>query len=311
MSLPDKLLEILCCPKRHCRGDLFLADKGSVLECSYCGDEYPIIDGIPILFPNAAYSPDIHKRHWDQKANAASYAKKYSTYLRKEGAPWGIYTHNAEMSAIKKLTDGIDLAEKTILDCGCGNGRLLSLYPEAGLKIGIDTSLALLQAAKEREPGFYFVCGQLEDMPFKDCVVDFSVSVRVFQHLRKPEYEFGGMVRVTKPSGHVALELYNKLNLKELYKRFRMTKWMEKIKSWGLVYDRYYSFREIKKWCRDNFVKPQKYAGAGWGINFYLFEPIKFRRLAPDWLQKLVYAFFLKVENIVGTWPFFSKTMEK
>jgi len=313
MILPTKSLEILCCPKRSCRGDLREIKKGEevYLKCFFCGDEYPIIDGIPIIFPNAAYSPDIHKRHWDQETNAFSYAKKYNAYLKKEGAPWGLYTHNSEMSVIKKLARGIDLAGKTILDCGCGNGRLLTLYPEAGMKIGIDASLLLLQAAQKREPDFFFVCGQLEDMPFKDAIADFSVSVRVFQHLKVPEHAFAEMVRVTKPSGHVALELYNKLNLKELYKRFRMLKWMEKIKPWGLSYDRYYSFREIEKWCRDNFVKTQKYAGAGWGVNFYLFEPIKFRRLAPDWLQKFVYDIFLRIENAVGTWPFFSKTMEK
>src|SRR4030042_5557119 len=111
MNLPNKFLEILCCPRRSCRGGLREIKKGEelYLKCYFCNDEYPIIDGIPIIFPNAAYSPDIHKRHWDFENNAASYAKKYGAYLKKEGAPWGLYTHLSEMNAIKKLTHNIDL----------------------------------------------------------------------------------------------------------------------------------------------------------------------------------------------------------
>lgn len=314
MSMLDKnFLNILCCPKRFCRGDLeeLPENEESILKCKNCGEKYFVKEGIPILFPNIKYSANIHRRHWDLEENAKSYAKKYNNYLKKQGSPWGLYTHTSELAAIKKLTENIDLSGKTIIDAGCGNGRLLSAYPEAKIKIGIDTSLILLQAAKEREPNFWFVCGQLEDMPFKDCVADFSISIRVFQHLRSPEDAFAEMARTTKPSGYVSLEVYNKFNLKELYKRFRMLKFMNKKWPWGLDYDRYYSYREIEKWCRDNFVKPIKYSGAGWGIHFYLFELIQFRRFAPQFLQKFVYNFFLFFESIISLWPCFSKTMEK
>jgi len=313
MILTKDFLDILCCPKRLCRGDLQEIEKEgeSILQCKNCSSTYPIIDGIPVLFPNAEHSPNIHQRHWDLEKNAASYAKKYDSYIEKQGTAWGLYTNESELKAIKKLTKNINLTGKTIIDAGCGNGRLLSAYSEAKRKIGIDTSLILLQAAKKREPDFWFVCGQLEDMPFKDCVADFSISIRVYQHLHAPEHAFDEMVRTTKPSGYVSLELYNKLNLKELYKRFRMLKFMNKRWPWGLDYDRYYSYREIEKWCRDNFVKPIQYSGAGWGIHFYLFELAQFRRFAPQFLQKFVYSIFLFFEGIIGLWPFFSKTMEK
>lgn len=127
MDIPEKFLSLTCCPKRNCRGDLVLDKANSLLRCSWCQDEYPIINGIPVLFPNAAHSPDIHKRHWDQEANVSTYAKKYNNYLKKEGAPWGLYTHVSEMEAIKKLTKNINLSGKTILDCGCGNGRFEAL----------------------------------------------------------------------------------------------------------------------------------------------------------------------------------------
>lgn len=313
MILDKKFINLLCCPNRFCRGDLEEQEEDGklILKCKNCGEKYFIKEGIPVLFPNIRYSKNIHRRHWDLEENAKSYARKYNSYLKKQGSPWGLYTHVSELAAIKRLTGNIDLKDKAIIDAGCGNGRLLSAYPEAKIKIGLDTSLILLQETKKREPNFWLVCGQLEDMPFKDCIADFSISIRVLQHLQAPEHAFSEMVRVTKPSGHISLELYNKLNLKELYKRFRMSKFASKKRPWGLDYDRYYSFREIKKWSRDNFVKPIKYAGAGWGINFYFFEIIQFRRFAPKWLQKIIFNLFLFFENIVSLWPFFSKTMEK
>lgn len=312
MNLDKDFLNILCCPNRFCRADLVEKDQAT-LECTNCQHQYPVKEGIPILFPNVEYSPDVHKRHWDLDENATSYASKYNSYLKKQGTPWGLYTHTSELRAIDTLVKGVklDLKNKVILDCGSGNGRLLSTYPQARIKIGIDASLALLIDNKRREPDFWLVCGQLEDMPFKDSIADFSTSIRVFQHIKVPEDAFSEMVRTTKPAGYVSLEVYNKFNLKELYKRIRMTKFMDKMWPWGLDYDRYYSYREIEKWCSQNFVKPLKYSGAGWGIHFYLFELIKFRGLAPKPLQKIVYNFFLALEGIIGTWPFFSVTLEK
>lgn len=309
-QISKEFLEVLCCPKRTCRGDL-KQENQEELSCTLCSDKYPIYKGIPILFPNSHLSGDMHKRHWDLEENAKSYAKKYNNYLKKQGSSWGLYTHESELLGIRKLTEGINFSEKTVLDLGCGNGRLLTEYSEAKTKIGLDASLHLLVAAKEREPDFWFVCGQMEDLPFKDAVCDFSVSIRVFQHLRAPEEAFGEMVRVTKPSGYVALENYNKFNLKEIYKRFRMWKPMAKRWNWGLAYDAYNSSREIKKWSKDSFVQPIKFVGAGFGFYFYILEFVQFRRFAPEIIQRPIYNFFFFIERrISGFFPF-SHTMEK
>ncbi|NCN22249.1 methyltransferase domain-containing protein [Candidatus Falkowbacteria bacterium] len=308
-KISKDFLNVLCCPKRLCLGDL--NQEGDELVCKLCGDKYPIHKGIPILFPNNHLSEDTHKRHWDLEGNAKSYAKKYNNYLKKQGSSWGLYTHESELLAIRKLTKGIDLKDKTVLDLGCGNGRLLTEYSEAKTKIGLDASLHLLVAAKEREPNFWFVCAQLEDLPFKDAVADFSISIRVYQHLRAPEEAFEEMVRVTKPSGYVSVENYNKFNLKEIYKRFRMWKPLAKRWNWGLAYDDYNSFLEIKNWSKNNFVRPIRFVGAGWGFYFYIFEFFQFRRFTPESVQRIIYNFFFAIEKIVHTIPPFSHTMEK
>ena len=119
------------------------------------------------------------------------------------------------------------------------------------------------------------------------------------------------MVRVTKPSGHVCLEVYNSLNLKELWKKFRMLSWVEKLRPWGLNYDAYYSYRDYEKWAGDNFVSINKFSGAGWGFHFYILEMIHFRHLFPKFLQEGVFKGSLAIERVIRTMPFFSKTLEK
>jgi hypothetical protein len=52
MTLPDKLLAVLVCPK--CRGDLEYREKESALLCHHCKLRYAIRDGIPILLIDEA-----------------------------------------------------------------------------------------------------------------------------------------------------------------------------------------------------------------------------------------------------------------
>ncbi|HZX14187.1 MAG TPA: Trm112 family protein [Thermodesulfobacteriota bacterium] len=52
MSIDEKLLEILACPK--CKGDIRLKDDQSGLICDQCKLLYPIKDDIPIMLIDEA-----------------------------------------------------------------------------------------------------------------------------------------------------------------------------------------------------------------------------------------------------------------
>ena len=52
MSLDEKLLEILVCPK--CKGELEYRRDASELVCRHCRLRYPIRDGIPIMLIDEA-----------------------------------------------------------------------------------------------------------------------------------------------------------------------------------------------------------------------------------------------------------------
>ena len=56
MSIDQKLLEILACPK--CKGDLVLTEKEDGLICRSCKLLYPIRDDIPIMLIEEAIKID-------------------------------------------------------------------------------------------------------------------------------------------------------------------------------------------------------------------------------------------------------------
>ncbi|HEY9166106.1 MAG TPA: Trm112 family protein [Candidatus Kryptonia bacterium] len=47
--LKKELLEILCCPKPDCRGDLDYSTEKNTLTCKKCGHVYRVENDIPIM----------------------------------------------------------------------------------------------------------------------------------------------------------------------------------------------------------------------------------------------------------------------
>ena len=302
-------LDHLKCVQLKCSGNLI--NKNGLnpeLSCELCKYNYKSVSGIPLLYSKKNLST-LNKKSWNRKVNTDSYTDKY---LKKDDAPWSHYTDESEIYSIKRLLDNNKFNEKnkTIIVCGTGNDRFLSIYKNAKYKFAVDTSLILLRRLKERDKNLICICADMENLPFQDYSVDLSLSIRVFQHLKNPQIAFSEMSRITKPDGYLAIEVYNKFNLKEIYKKIRMTNFFNKIKPWSLKYDEYYSFLQIKKWANKNAIKTVEWSGAGWGIHFYLFDLIRFKTFNPK-LQKNILDFYFFLEKILGTNVFFSKTLEK
>ena len=205
--------------------------------------EYKIIDGILV------FNKSIGLRFWDKTKNAKSYAEKYSKYMKNSGTPFGLYTHSSELYSINRLTrrNNISFKDKIIVDCGSGNGRYLAQYPNSYLRIAIDTSFELLKEAKKIDNKIICICSEIEKIPLKDKISNFTVCIRVLQHIKNSKIAIKEMGRITNTNGWLCLLVYNKLNLKNIYKKIRMSKWFLKFKKWPLNYDEYYSLFQIKK----------------------------------------------------------------
>lgn len=67
----------------------------------------------------------------------------------------------------------------TVLDCGCGYGRMSELFP--GMYNGVDFSPDFIAEAKKRYPKMekHFQVANLKSLPFEDKTIDWGVCVSI------------------------------------------------------------------------------------------------------------------------------------
>jgi SAM-dependent methyltransferase len=77
------------------------------------------------------------------------------------------------------------LEPRSILDIGCGSGRLFSLYLEKDIVdiTGVDISHVALSIAKKEYPQVTTICSSLEDSDFGEQFFDLAISNRTLQHV--------------------------------------------------------------------------------------------------------------------------------
>ena len=123
------------------------------------------------------------------------------------------WSHNYEDSWMqKRLFDPVHqsiltLAAKldtpgTVLDVGCGTGRLLraaSMYwPKAQL-IGVDPAEGMIEVARQLNPAATFLSGTSESLPLPDNSVDLVLSTLSFHHWHDQVAGVREIARVLRP----------------------------------------------------------------------------------------------------------------
>ncbi len=96
----------------------------------------------------------------------------------------------------------------TILDIGCGTGKLLqsaqALWPQASL-IGIDAAEGMIEVAQRRLPDGTFYNGAAEHLPLPDASVDVAISTISFHHWQDQKQGVREVARVLQPGGYFFL----------------------------------------------------------------------------------------------------------
>ena len=111
------------------------------------------------------------------------------------------------------------------VDLGCGTGELMeTLKTAANVVIGVDSSLNMLEMARERlDTGgdeFDLRLGELEHLPLKNGEADCAVISMVLHHLSKPETVIAEICRVLKKNGTLVVVDYDKHedeNMRKIY----------------------------------------------------------------------------------------------
>jgi ubiquinone/menaquinone biosynthesis C-methylase UbiE len=110
--------------------------------------------------------------------------------------------------ATLELAAGIVHEPASILDVGCGTGKLLrsthTNWPEAQL-IGVDPAEGMVEVARRLTPNATFSAGMAEALPVEDASVDLALSTTSFHHWRDQAAGIREIARALRPEGYFIL----------------------------------------------------------------------------------------------------------
>ncbi len=111
--------------------------------------------------------------------------------------------HSAVLAAIPS-----DEQPQTVLDIGCGTGRLLrkvrERWPQAHL-LGVDPTEGMINQARAGLPDADFYLGSAEKLPLPDNSVELVLSTTSFHHWLDQAQGVCEVTRVLRPGGHFYL----------------------------------------------------------------------------------------------------------
>jgi ArsR family transcriptional regulator len=114
-----------------------------------------------------------------------------------------LFGDRVHLVAMGALADG----DAVVGDLGCGTGQVsAALGPFVTRVIAVDSSAAMLQAAKKRLAGLDNIDlrrGELEALPIDDERLDIAVLMLVLHHTPEPEKALSEVSRVLRPGGRV------------------------------------------------------------------------------------------------------------
>ncbi len=235
-----RLLSLLLCPACGTDGLEVVAtglEGEEILEgaiqCRGCGKEYPIVNGIPRMLPEAFdYFPRDRARADSSGSEAANDAdakdlrltvQNYSAYQGKAYAPLADRLDNRRILELRTSLDLADFEGKVCLDAGCGVGRLSRTMAKAPaeLVVGFDAGYAV-DAAKEKSKEFEnieWVQADILRPPFKLGSFDRVISIGVLNLTARPDVGFVKLANLVKKGGTLSLYVHlfgyvpwNKLN---------------------------------------------------------------------------------------------------
>lgn len=210
----ELLLDYIACPA--CGGDLTgtydswngdEAMSGHV-ECRSCANRYPIVRGIPRM--------NVEMRELENVARTFGY--EWSEFHEGEFEKSTVFGRSPEEDWAYFL-EGLGITEeelrgKSVLDGGCGSGRLTQQIAEhgAGVVIGVDMNEAIDHVFRHTRhlPNLLLVQGNIMKLPFKSGVFDLAWSNGVIHHTPDAAACAEQLARVVKPRGKLYIWVYAK-----------------------------------------------------------------------------------------------------
>lgn len=208
-----QLLDILVCPR--CKDALSFEGIGGehiesgVLRCSTCHGEFPIVNGIPRFVDHSNY--------------ASSFGYQWNRFRKEQIDSFNGTTLSSDRFWSETEARPEDLADKLILDAGCGAGRFLDVAAASqGQIVGVDMSSAI-DAARDNvgnRSNVHFVQASIYDLPFREGTFDLCYCIGVLQHTPKPAEALRTIALMVKKEGKLAVTIYPRKFYTKLYSKY-------------------------------------------------------------------------------------------
>ncbi len=143
---------------------------------------------------------------------------QYDQWHRTVQSETGDYVSHLKCWHFDALKLAPELAEKAVLEVGCGAGDFAIQLAHLGARVeAVDFSqhaieLAQRRAASQSVVALQFRQGDAQELPFADSTFDVVLSCECLEHLPDPQKALREMSRVLKPGGHLVLTTENYSN---------------------------------------------------------------------------------------------------
>lgn len=149
-------------------------------------------------------------------------AQKFTEYYRQKKVT-GTYDDQREKTEYRRLKRALELRHfldlidkregEKVLELGCSSGFLTKYL---GKVTAIDTSEAMLEITKKKNPSSTVVSGDMFEMPFKDSSFDKVVTMRVWNHLDNNDIikAIKESKRVLKKNGYLIFDTEDESSLR-------------------------------------------------------------------------------------------------
>lgn len=188
---------------------------------------------------------------------------------------------------------------KRALDVGCGEGRFCRMLRGLGIAVtGVDPTLALLERAKELDPGGDYRAGTAEALDFPAQTFELVISYITLVDINDADAAIAEMARVLRPGGTLLIaNLASSATAEGAYFDER-AEWVEwrgiHIRNWHRPLSRYLQACLAQGLALRTFLEPEPTGG----------DPVKAQhyRQAP-WLYVMEWTAPLRLAGEAGTQP--------
>jgi ubiquinone/menaquinone biosynthesis C-methylase UbiE len=157
----------------------------------------------------------------DSIANENIVRNAYNIIAKQYDSERGRFQNNLQLDLFLKY---LPKNSKTILDAGCGSGRVMRIIQEYGFSVvGIDFSKEMLNLSRANTSDSELLEMDMSNLGFKDAVFDGIVVMYSIMHLPKIKHAliFEDFHRILRTSGCILVSLgIGELEIVEEYKPF-------------------------------------------------------------------------------------------